>query len=510
VKGFKSLFRSEKRSPVDRLKQERNAQKRGYKFEDLITRLLRVAKFEVRQNPKAARPRQTDLHASFEGTNLLIETKWTQHKLDVSVIDALRARLDRTPNVIGCIFSMSGFTTTAIQELENKRNPEIILFNEKEIETLCESPEEAQRLIKNKRDALRIDAKAWFLGQEINSGDVHSSARLPRTTNRFVLNHVLTPSLAAESTDFVPLMFTQHVPELSFREFGGHGVGLHLDVAVSSTAGLENFLKVLQTNVGLSSDGSFLILQSGHNWHGFGPRNLLSEIARWRARYKLAKMPHIHHSEDIRYFDYCDRGFLLLTARQSVQRGNYLYSCHLDIVLPGIPLDTRPYQAIAEAARDSGAVFSPLDERLSESHHFNPPVPIKPEGKVISSKHDDGQSVCALVVKNLFRNPKIKIPNESRMRWFQSRLSKSHMAVVNLTDWESLDAPELRYVLHNLHLMQIGDTLVLYPSGTWLSPRPKRHEQNFAEILRRGFNSPEPSDVAEMFRAPKIKRRRRQ
>src|SRR5262245_13632555 len=109
--------------------RERNAQSRGWQFELLINRLLTESGFDPLLNPRSARPRQTDIFASHDGDDFLIEAKWVGHKIGSPEVDALRSRLGRTPaHVIGCILSMSEYAASAISEVESRREREILLF----------------------------------------------------------------------------------------------------------------------------------------------------------------------------------------------------------------------------------------------------------------------------------------------------------------------------------------------------------------------------------------------
>src|SRR5262249_33901581 len=87
-----------------------NPQARGFKFQELLRNIFVESRFEVVANPRGARPRQSDLFATRDGKEYLIEAKWQKGKITSADIDDLRARLGRVhPGVTGCLFSMSEF-----------------------------------------------------------------------------------------------------------------------------------------------------------------------------------------------------------------------------------------------------------------------------------------------------------------------------------------------------------------------------------------------------------------
>jgi hypothetical protein len=70
-----------------------------------VAKPLRAAGFEVKANPKIARPRQTDLSARGDGIELLIEVKNQQRRADIGIVDSLRARLKSNTHIVGVILA---------------------------------------------------------------------------------------------------------------------------------------------------------------------------------------------------------------------------------------------------------------------------------------------------------------------------------------------------------------------------------------------------------------------
>jgi hypothetical protein len=151
------------RELFDRLLESEDAAGRGSAFEKLLGARLMADGFDVRFNPKSARPRQTDLVAIHDSQHFLIEAKWRKRSVDVSDVDSLRMRLSRIPSdFVGCIFNMSGYTSSAIEQVEGNRTREILLFNAAEINSIFAERLEVHELIRRKRDSLRIEGRVWF------------------------------------------------------------------------------------------------------------------------------------------------------------------------------------------------------------------------------------------------------------------------------------------------------------------------------------------------------------
>src|SRR5262245_13292239 len=72
-----------------------HAARRGRALESFVADLFRQAKFRVRPDPRAAKPRQTDILASKVGDVYLIECKWRSDKANIDDLDSLRSRLRR-------------------------------------------------------------------------------------------------------------------------------------------------------------------------------------------------------------------------------------------------------------------------------------------------------------------------------------------------------------------------------------------------------------------------------
>src|SRR5690348_12429839 len=135
----------------------------GKALELEVLKLLQSAGFRAERNSKAARPRQTDIHAHGHDLTLLVEVKDRKRTVDVGDIDSSRARLGRTTaDVMGVIFTMSGISKPAIKLVESDRTREILVFVASELELLRASKVRLLNLIVKKRRELRVNGRAWF------------------------------------------------------------------------------------------------------------------------------------------------------------------------------------------------------------------------------------------------------------------------------------------------------------------------------------------------------------
>jgi Restriction endonuclease len=150
-----------------RLGSSPDAHQRGRKLEELLERLFQQAHFRVQRNAGIARPRQTDLVASYGDLSYLIEAKWLNTPADVDVFDAVRARLERaaSASVLGVIISVSGFTKSVVEEVVNCRGRQpVLLLGEEELTQALRSPESLVNVLRVKRNELvthgRVDLAA--------------------------------------------------------------------------------------------------------------------------------------------------------------------------------------------------------------------------------------------------------------------------------------------------------------------------------------------------------------
>jgi Restriction endonuclease len=232
---------------------------RGSEFETEVAKILRSAGFEVTPNAKAASPRQTDLFARSDSVDLLIEAKNRKHKIDVSDVDALRSRLNRTSfDVVGAIFTTSGITRGAVKLIESDRRREVLVFVKEEVERLRRGDQNVRTLIDRKRNELRVHGKAWF-GPTLRSEFL--TVRLPSENVEFQIGDAVAPYFESRSS-LSGAYYSLEMPDPGWGGFGGEGARLSISLPLSTARDLRNIMGYLHERFGLSKNGIFSIHQS--------------------------------------------------------------------------------------------------------------------------------------------------------------------------------------------------------------------------------------------------------
>ncbi|QDN79467.1 restriction endonuclease [Streptomyces sp. S1A1-7] len=155
------------KSPIDEftaLQKEVNPQRRGVAFERFLLRLVRASGLHAELNAPISLPRQTDLVASYGTQSYLIEAKWEKNPVSVEVVDSVESRLRRThPSVVGVIISMSGFSSSCIEEVVRKRGDRaIVLLDRNDIAAAVEEPVKLRWILRTKHQRLVRSANVWF------------------------------------------------------------------------------------------------------------------------------------------------------------------------------------------------------------------------------------------------------------------------------------------------------------------------------------------------------------
>ncbi|MGA5038510.1 restriction endonuclease [Streptomyces capoamus] len=155
------------RSPFDELtalEKEVTPQRRGILFERFLLRLVRASGLHAELNSTISAPRQTDLVAAYGGQSYLIEAKWEKGPVSVDVVDSVESRLRRThSSVVGVIISMSGFSSSCIEEVVRKRGDRaIVLLDRNDVYAAVEYPPKLRWILRTKHQRLIRSANVWF------------------------------------------------------------------------------------------------------------------------------------------------------------------------------------------------------------------------------------------------------------------------------------------------------------------------------------------------------------
>ncbi len=102
-------------------------QSAGYAFQDWFFDVVNF--FEVaHRRPYVVGGRQIDGSVTVEGTTYLTELKFTREQAGSTDVDSFLTKVnDKADNTMGIMVSMSGYSTTAIQQASGRRTPIILM-----------------------------------------------------------------------------------------------------------------------------------------------------------------------------------------------------------------------------------------------------------------------------------------------------------------------------------------------------------------------------------------------
>lgn len=466
-----------------RLRSSPDAHQRGRKLEELLERLFQQAHFRVKRNAGIARPRQTDLVASYGDLWYLIEAKWLNTPADVDVFDAVRSRLERaaSASVVGVIVSVSGFTKSVVEEVVNFRGRQpVLLFGEEELTQALRSPESLFNVLRVKRNELVTHGRVHLAAGAKPRRGRRPSSDLP-ASDLTLLDAELKPLpyITAEG-DFADLVFTQELPDVDWVPAGGSGVCLDLPIGAFDENGLADLLYALSSMGWTTPRPRWNIQQSIVNWHGMGAREFLDTLRAWRERYKGIDL---HHTEQVTYFDVCQEGgFYTLSADISAHPSRVIYRCNVSFQLVGIPVDVQPIRHLFEQF-DAPGYFRPLTTKSvtrTRTHSdvllepvtyivsgdplaFDPPEPDPSDDEPARPSRAPEQWVTGIVAKNPFRKRDgIPAPED-----WPRQAEASELIICDLRSHHQLDKLRVSYHLDGWEQARTSDARAFRPVADW-------------------------------------------
>lgn len=446
---------------------------RGLEFEAEVASFFRHAGFEVIHNPRAAKPRQSDLFVrSEDGTDILIEVKNQKRKINVNEIDSFRARLNRTPTtVVGAFFTTSELTDGAVEAIKTDRRREIIVFVGEELDALRAGSQNVRSLIERKRTAIRVHGEVWFgSGQDPE----YESVRLPTGAIDFRVGEVANAYFECKS-GIAAAFYALALPDPGWGSIAGEGARLRIDLALSSTKDLRNLFGYIHDKFGLSRNGTFSIQQTQCCWNGVGAEEFVDALGKWPERYAKSSSTKFHHSEECRYFDEFRDGWLEISAQQRVglsrAEGSMLHNSELVIQLPGIPIDSVPFLKLCRYVGNQWANFQYLGRRISFTRRLKKYLRLKVVGNAINKYDYDGTDASPVVVGVLARNPfygKRSLPAEwDELEFPAPELTETELLLCSLRDWHDDGDVVDYYELQGVEVTLGGAGNVIKPFGTW-------------------------------------------
>ena len=112
---------------LNELVSKQGTQEGGYEFEKWFYDLANYFELPARP-PYKARGRQIDGSVGLDGTDFLVETKFTKTQTKPEEIDAFMSKIQRkADNTMGIFLSMAGFSSQAVNEASCDRTPMLLM-----------------------------------------------------------------------------------------------------------------------------------------------------------------------------------------------------------------------------------------------------------------------------------------------------------------------------------------------------------------------------------------------
>ena len=424
----------------------RNSHERGKQFEVFLAHMLSEEGLDVTYNPRATPPHQTDLSARGRHVFFIVEAKWLRKRLYVGYVTTIRDRLNYTPpGVFACVFSMSGYSESAVNEFCRDRTREIILFDGREVRTIVAGSLSFEELLNDKRDALRTYSGAMFWRSE---GAPPNSFRIKSAPDVFRMGNETVHRVKC-TTGIDDVLFSNETLDFQARQLSA-GYSLYMRVDPGTISELRRLLHVAEKKLGLTTDSSFSIHQREVGWFGFGRDSFLTAIEKRELRYRELNWDNYHHSEELGYVSRIENGGVFcLSSRQSTTEGNHIHTTEIEILLPGIPVDMDRIKAFCRLMHNPEARIESIREYPIKTHRFRPRVEVEPVGEILSDSHGR-KWVSGLVVKNPFFGKRPPFAESNASEHIFRMLSNYEILFCTLGSWHHtgvrMDHYQLRFI----------------------------------------------------------------
>jgi hypothetical protein len=350
---------------LDAISQLQNPATRGRELEGFVAEMFRRSHFKVTLNPGVARPRQTDVLATRATETFMIECKWRSDKANIDDVDTLRARLRRTDSgVVGILLSFSGFTGSAVSDVEHNRQQPILLISGDELRLIASRLDSLSKLLWRKKDALLTDGTV-LLDEPIKKRATRRRLfDLPKAEGQFMQPDGTRSQVIDCVGQFGQFVFAHKLPDIDWVPAAGVGVILDVAPTALNQRRLVDLVDKLAAMGWATPDARWSMQQANRNWHGLGCAAFADQLPLWQQR---ADTPDSHHSEEICYLDRCDGGFYTLTANLAAHRSRQAMAVTLSFQLEGVPLDTGPLLQLCRSIDvHEGLYFRPRTEQSVE------------------------------------------------------------------------------------------------------------------------------------------------
>ena len=417
---------------LNALKSETHPYKRAKRFEVFLGHLLETDSLRVTHDPKTAKPRQTDLVASGDGDFFLVEAKWTKKKTGIDDIAQVRHRLSLVPSdMFACVFSIGGFSQTAVEEVRRDKSRQIYLFNENEMRAIVTGSPTFQELLAKKKEFFRIRGSVFLLDEVLPDAPAYALRDEPDV---FQVGGSPVPWLRNQ-TGLNEIIFSTELLDFSGTHDGSI-FSLELRPDIDNLHDLRRTFNVIKNLFGLSGQGPFSIHQSGEGWHGFGLESFLSAAARQQDRYDELNWERYHHSEELGYLDRLeDGGLICITTRQSTGT-NDLHSTFLEIYFPGVPIDSSSIRRLCKITRQEGQYLELVRRDPVSSTNGRLGIKVQPVGTIVSIIQGR-PTVSGLIAENPFQHDPPPSVDDDEFATMLTLLRECRYLVCSLRDWHN-------------------------------------------------------------------------
>ncbi|MFF1471907.1 restriction endonuclease [Streptomyces mirabilis] len=446
-------------SPIDEftaLQKEVSPQRRGIAFERFLLRLVRASGLHAELNAPISLPRQTDLVASYGTQSYLIEAKWEKNPVSVEVVDSVESRLRRThPSVVGVIISMSGFSSSCIEEVVRKRGDRaIVLLDRNDIAAVVEDPIKLRWILRTKHQRLVRSANVWFhdaielKGSPFWTGpqDDHSELvdvdgnPIPWFTNEAGGSSVIFGS-----------------PRISVEEVDKRGVAV-----VKLFPDLHDLNSLTQLLTDLHDSGRcegyfrWVLSDRMKTWHGVGRASLPKALELVSKSDGFGVRLHCHGGT------YTE--FWALTA--DIYPDQYIEVCEVSFVMDELPLDLTRFHQITDA------YGSWSESRVAWDYgvHFcwgsiEPQVKLDVAGYLVSKRQSQTGETERLIMGIVARNPFLRRAPFRKSSAFDPKWTELSHVLCQVAPWPKWAERSGAYFVHTWILASSGGATIAVLDG---------------------------------------------
>jgi len=146
------------------LKASDNPQERGYKLEHLLNKLFEHSKIITQKSfTRNDKAEQIDGAFKFDGWYYIVECKWREKPADMSQLDVLLAKVNRSAKqTMGLFLSISGWSKKVPETLQKNPDKSVFLMNGNELEKVLKDQLDLREVLIRKLKAFNIEAKPFL------------------------------------------------------------------------------------------------------------------------------------------------------------------------------------------------------------------------------------------------------------------------------------------------------------------------------------------------------------